>query len=129
MIRAILLANATAATLNGRLASSAFSQGRARSSFRAIRRTAVAPRTSRTRSSGLPILEIPPSRSLPPLEWGFGVNPTQAAKWRADLNPPGSGTRAFMVAAVMASAGPAVAADNATLGCHSVPGGLGGGYP
>ena len=29
MIRAILLANATAATLNGRLASSAFSQGRA----------------------------------------------------------------------------------------------------
>src|ERR1700721_3339791 len=95
MIRAILLANATAATLNGRLASSAFSQGRARSSFRAIRRTAVAPRTRRTRSSGLPILEIPPSRSLPPLDWGLGVNPTQAAKWRADLNPPGPETRPF----------------------------------
>ena len=45
MIRAILLANATAATLNGLyLASSAFSQGRARSSFRAIRSERLSPR-------------------------------------------------------------------------------------
>ncbi len=26
------------------------------------------------------IFDIPPSRSLPPLEWDFGVNPNQAAK-------------------------------------------------
>ncbi|EHH13738.1 putative transposase [Mesorhizobium amorphae CCNWGS0123] len=40
----------------------------------------VAPQTSSERSVGLPIFDMPPSRSLPPLEWGFGVSPSQAAK-------------------------------------------------
>ena len=102
MIRAILLASATATTLKGRLARSAVSHDRARASLRAIRRTDVAPMTRRVRSSGLPIFEMRPDRSLPPLEWGLGANPSQAAKWRPDLNPPGSGTSDLMVAAVMA---------------------------
>ena len=80
MMRAILLASATATTLKGRRAKRAISHWGALALPRACRRTEVAPRTSRERSIGLPIFDIPPSRSLPPLEWGFGVSPTQAAK-------------------------------------------------
>ena len=53
--------------------------------------------------SELPIFDIPPSLSFPPLEWGLGVNPNQAAKWRPERNPWGSGTRALTAAAVIAS--------------------------
>lgn len=31
-------------------------------------------------------------------ELGLGVSPIQAPKWHPDLNPPGSGTRGFVVA-------------------------------
>ena len=51
---------------------------------------------------GLPIFDILPSRSLPPLEWGFGVSPNQAAKSRPDLKAAGSGTNALVAAAVIA---------------------------
>jgi hypothetical protein len=63
--------------------------------FRATRKTDVAPTTSSERSRGLPIFEIRPSRSLPPLECGRGVSPNQAAKCRPDLKPAGSGTKAL----------------------------------
>ena len=69
---------------------------------RACRRTEVAPSTSRERSSALPIFDILPKRSLPPLERDFGVKPSHAARWRPDLNPAGSGTSALIDAAVIA---------------------------
>jgi hypothetical protein len=53
--------------------------------LRTWRRTEVAPMISRVRKVALPIFDIDPSRSLPPLECGFGVKPIQAAKWRADV--------------------------------------------
>ena len=80
MIRAILLASATATTLKGRRAKSPISHCGALSLPFTCRNTDVAPQTSSERSVGLPIFDMLPSRSLPPLEWGFGVNPSQAAK-------------------------------------------------
>ena len=77
MIRAILLANATAATLNGRLARVALSARGApdHRSGQSMGRTAVRPKDQgRTRRSGLPILEIPPDRSLPPRWNGASVS-------------------------------------------------------
>jgi hypothetical protein len=38
------------------------------------------------------LLDIFPSRSLPPLECGFGVNPSQAARSRAALKFETSGS-------------------------------------
>lgn len=98
----VLLASATATTLKGRLPSKSFSHGLALSSVRTWRRTDAAPVTRSDRNSGLPILEMRPRRSLPPLEWAFGVSPIQAAKCRADLKPPGSGTSALTAIAIMA---------------------------
>ena len=46
---------------------------------------------------------IPPSLSLPPLEFCFGTSPIQAAKSRAERKPFGSGTLATRA---VASAGP-----------------------
>jgi hypothetical protein len=40
--------------------------------------TPIAPRQSSRRMYRLPIFEIAPDRSLPPLEFGFGVRPSQA---------------------------------------------------
>src|SRR6185503_17132939 len=68
---------------------------------RACLDTAVAPTTSKERNTGFPILEILPNRSLPPVECIFGVKPIHAAKCRPELNAPGSGTKATIVAAVM----------------------------
>src|SRR5271169_2081321 len=93
-ILAILLANAMAATLAGRRANRAVSQGDMVAPRRACRNTAVAPTTRRERSEGFPILEIFPSCSLPPLECIFGVNPIHAAKCRPDVKALGSGTNA-----------------------------------
>lgn len=81
---AILLASATVATLYGRRASNPTIHGLACGLVRAVRKTNVAPTTIRERNKGLPILEMPPSRFLPPLECGRGVKPTQAAKCRPD---------------------------------------------
>ena len=80
MILAILLASAIATTLKGRRAKSAISHRGAFSLPFTRRKTDGAPQTSSERSVGFPIFDMPPSRSLPPLEWGFGVSPSQAAK-------------------------------------------------
>lgn len=80
MILVILLASATATTVKGRRAKSAISHLGAFSLPFTRRKTDVAPQTSSERSVGFPIFDMPPSGSLPPLEWGFGVSPSQAAK-------------------------------------------------
>ena len=64
---------------------------------RACPNTAVAPTTRSERNTRLPIFDMRPNRSLPPLECGFGVKPSQAAKCRPDLKPPGSGTSALTI--------------------------------
>ena len=102
MIRAILSARAMAATFGGRRASSAVRQADVGAPRRACAITAGAPTTSSVRKTGLPILEIWPIRSLPPLECILGVKPTHAAKWRPESNACGSGTKACTVAAVIA---------------------------
>src|SRR5271154_2374564 len=80
-IRAILLASATAATLTGRVAIRRASHGRFVPCCRAYRITAIAPATYR-----LPCFEIPPGRSLPPVECCLGTRPIQAARLRPDEN-------------------------------------------
>lgn len=82
MIRAILLASATAATFGGRRARSAVIHIEARAPLRTWRSTVVAPRISRVRNVGLPIFEIRPRRSLPPLEWERGVSPSPMPRKR-----------------------------------------------
>jgi hypothetical protein len=58
----------------------------------AYRITARAPTVSIERRYLLPCLVMPPSRSLPLLQFCFGTSPTQAAKLRAEANARGSGT-------------------------------------
>ena len=48
-----------------------------------------------------PRLEMPPLRSLPPLEFWRGVSPSQAAKSRADVKDPGSTAVAAIAEAVI----------------------------
>ena len=74
-IRAILLASATAATLIGRRSMMRASQSRFVPCCRAYRMTAIAPVTSSHRKYRLPCFEIPPSRSLPPVECCLGTKP------------------------------------------------------
>ena len=101
MILAILFANAMAPTLAGLRANNAVSQGDSVAPRRACRSTAVAPTTRRERSVGFPILEIFPKRSFPPFACIFGVRPIHAAKCRPEVKTPGSGTSAWIVAAVI----------------------------
>ena len=94
---AILLASATAATLIGRRCMIRASQSRLVPCCRAYRMTAIAPATSSHRKYRLPCFEIPPSRSLPPVECCLGTSPIQAARLRPDENAfqsPTSATRA-----------------------------------
>ncbi|WP_247542889.1 hypothetical protein [Bradyrhizobium sp. 146] len=95
MIAEILLASATAATLKGRRAKSAISHRGAFSLTFTRRKTDVAPQTSGERSVGLPIFDMPPSRCLPPLEWGFGISPSQAAKVTAGFESFGVRDKRF----------------------------------
>ena len=67
-IRAILLASATAATLIGRRSMIRASQSRFVPCCRAYRMTAIDPAMSNHRKYRLPCFEIPPRRSLPPVE-------------------------------------------------------------
>ena len=90
MVRAILLANATAMTLKGRRAMSATIHFGSVTPRLACLRTDVAPTISRVRNCLLPRLEIAPSRSLPPLELERGVSPIQAARSRPVRKPAGS---------------------------------------
>lgn len=54
--------------------------------------TAVAPATKTRLSISSPARVITPSRFLPAVEWFFGVKPSQAAKFLADLKPRASTT-------------------------------------
>jgi hypothetical protein len=85
-IRAILLASATAATLIGRRSMIRASQSRFVPCCRAYRMTAIDPAMSNHRKYRLPCFEIPPRRSLPPVECCFGTRPIQAARLRPDEN-------------------------------------------
>ena len=96
-MRAILLASATAATLIGRRSIRRASQGRFVPCWWAYRTTAMAPATSSQRKCRLPCFEIPPSLSLPPVEYCLGTKPIHAARLRPDVNSfqsPTSATRA-----------------------------------
>ena len=85
-MRAILLASATAATLIGRRSIIRASQSRFVPRCRAYRMTAMAPVTRSHRKYRLPCFEIPPRRSLPPVECCLGTSPIQAARLRPDEN-------------------------------------------
>src|SRR5215217_4165475 len=52
---------------------------------------AVAPTTSTLRSASSPARVIPPSRTLPAVEWSLGISPIQAANRRPDRNDSGAG--------------------------------------
>ena len=81
MILAILLASVIATTLKDRRAKSPDIHSGALSFPFARRRPMWHHERAASEVFGLPIFEIPPGvRSFPPLEWGFGVRPSQAAK-------------------------------------------------
>src|ERR1700676_2285817 len=85
MIRAILLARATAASLRGLRSSNCNSQPDADClPGLATRMTDIAPTTSSCRNLSLPALLILPDRCLPAVECSFGVSPNQAARCRPD---------------------------------------------
>src|SRR5216684_1054041 len=94
---AILLASATATTLNGRRARSCVSQGYFSGCWRARRKTAWAPTMRMRRRYWSPCFEIGPSFCLPPVESCRGTIPIQAAKSRPDRKTLGSGTTAAIV--------------------------------
>ena len=101
-MRAVLLANATATSLNGFLASMAVAQFRgAELRILGWRNTAVAPVTNRLRRYRSPIFDIRPSRSFPPLDDCRGTRPRKAANSRPDLNMDGSVTLATIAVAVI----------------------------
>jgi hypothetical protein len=68
--------------------------------FAATRSAEVRPTTSILRIYRLPCLVMEPSFVLPPVEFCFGVSPSQAAKSRPDLKTPGSGTLAAITEAI-----------------------------
>src|SRR6266568_5557652 len=98
--RAILLASATAASFRGRRASNWMSQGEARPGL-ANWITVVAPSTKRRRRLSSPCRLIRPGRDRPPVEFSFGVRPSQAAKWRPERKVLGSGTRSAKLTALI----------------------------
>jgi hypothetical protein len=82
---AVLLAAATVTTRAGFRASMSAMRGSTDpDSDRARWTSEVIPSTRSRRRYRSPILEIRPSRSLPPLDRCNGVNPRDAANWRAD---------------------------------------------
>src|SRR3954451_13180885 len=92
--------------------------------FRAAQRaTALAPMISKRRSERSPILEVRPSRSLPPLERWTGVSPSQAAKSRPRRNVWAGGASAVRAAAVTAPMPGIVISRRATalsLACRAI---------
>src|SRR5215472_6387605 len=101
-MRALLLANATVATLTGRRANSPASQG-SPAMGRRLRHptTALAPWIISRRMYPSPRFEIRPRRSLPPLDRCCGTSPSQAANCRPDLNWVASPTVATIALAVI----------------------------
>ncbi len=83
MIRAVLFAMATVATRGSLRSRKAIAHGSTRSGLTFIWfNRAVMPVTSRRLRYRSPIFEMPPKRSLPPLERLRGVRPSQAANSR-----------------------------------------------
>src|SRR5215471_11244945 len=91
MMRAILLASATAASFFDLRASNASSHGEVRPGL-AARITAVAPMTSNRRKSSSPAQLILPSFCRPAVEFSRGVMPIQEAKCRPERKARGSAT-------------------------------------
>lgn len=61
--------------------------------------TAIAPRIKRRRKSRCPIFDVLPNRVLPPVEFCFGVSPSQVAKSRPFVKVEGGGATAAIAAA------------------------------
>ena len=94
-MRANLLAIATVTNRAGFFRSKAAIQSRrAPVRFATERRSEVEDRTSSFLIYRFPFFVIFPSFAFPPLEFCLGVNPSQAAKSRPELNIAGSGTLA-----------------------------------
>src|ERR1700730_7351271 len=74
-MRAILLANATAANFGGLRLRRPTIQGDPRPPRRTCWMTAVAPTTNTLRKASSPALVMPPGLTLPAVEWSFGVKP------------------------------------------------------
>src|SRR5271170_17457 len=99
IIRAILLARATAASLRGLRSSNFKSHGEADLlPGLANRMTDIAPTTSNCRNRSLPALLMPPMRCLPPVDFSFGVNPIQAEKCRPEAKLAGSTVNVAVIA-------------------------------
>ena len=76
-MRAILLANATAANFGGLRLRRPTIQGDPRPPRRTCWMTAVAPTTNTLRKASSPALVMTPSLTLPAVKWSFGVKPLQ----------------------------------------------------
>jgi hypothetical protein len=99
MIRAILLASATAMSIRGLRASMRSNHDPAGAPLRAAQRTtALAPMINRRRSVRSPILEVLPSLCLPPVDRCSGVSPSQAAKSRPLVKLCAGGAKALIAA-------------------------------
>jgi hypothetical protein len=103
IILAILLASATAAIFGDRRARNLTSHGRFVPCLWAYRITASAPITSNCRRYRSPRFVMPPSFTLPPLEFCRGTRSIQAARSLPVLNAAGSGTAATIA---LVSTGP-----------------------
>src|SRR6516165_3252863 len=99
-MRAVLLASATATTKLGRRWRSPITHGSALVAFERSK-LALAPLIRSRRKYGLPRLDIPPRRCLPPVEFCRGTRPSQAANSRPLRKPLGSTTVAAMAVAMI----------------------------
>src|SRR5262244_2733044 len=90
-MRAVLFASATATTSGGRRRRSPITHGSALVAFERSK-LALAPLIRSRRKYGLPRLDIPPRRCLPPVELCRGTRPSQAANSRPLRKPLGSTT-------------------------------------
>ena len=94
-IRVILLASATRTSIGGLRVIMLANHDPGFAPLRdAQPATALAPTMSRRRNVRSPILEMRPSRSLPPLDRCTGVSPSQAAKSRPRRNVAADGANA-----------------------------------
>src|SRR5262244_2906376 len=99
-MRAVLFANATATTSGGRRRRSPITHGSALVAFERSK-LALAPLIRSRRKYGLPRLDIPPRRCLPPVEFCRGTKPSQAANSRPLRKPLGSTTVAARAVAMI----------------------------
>src|SRR5262249_35159318 len=97
---ALLFASATATTSGGRRWRSPITPGSALVAFDRSK-LALAPLIRSRRKYGLPRLDIPPRRCLPPVEFCRGTRPSQAANSRPLRKPLGSTTVAAMAVAMI----------------------------